>query len=89
MGSTYHTSGRITICGRTDHRNTLWEHGHLLGAQMPVGRIATILGPPGEDMLTGICLLQRPRGVGCSTGEKKTEGGINCDPQIGTPASLA
>lgn len=43
---------------------------HLWGAQVSVGKIATVLGSPGEDMLTGICLLQRPRRVG-------TEGGIN------------
>lgn len=73
----------------TGHRNTRWEHSHLWGAQMPVGSIATILGSPGEDMLIGICLMQRPRGVGCSTGEKRTEGGINCDLHIGTTASLA
>lgn len=72
----------------TGHRNTWLEHSHLWGAQGPVGSIATILGSPGEDMLTGICLLQRPRGVGCSTGEKRTEGGITCDPQRGTVASL-
>lgn len=75
--------------GSTGHRNTWWQQSHLWGAQAPVGKIATILGFPGEDMLTGICLLQRPRRVGSGTGERGTEGGIKCDPQRGTTASLA
>lgn len=74
--------------GSTGHRNTWLEHSHLLGTQGPVQSIATILGSPGEDMLTGGRLLWRPRGVGCSTGEKRTEGGITHAPQRSTTASL-
>lgn len=62
---------------------------------MPVGSIATILGSLGKDMLTGICLLQRARGVGYNTGERRTGVGvgmgvgIKCDLQRGPAAAPA